>query len=82
MKVPSKINAVGDYVPIITNEMKAVCIGEFKMTIEVGCFSCMGDGCDECDNTGESTQDFDIPWTTMKEIYKMMAKVASGSVEQ
>lgn len=70
--------------PLITNEMKAECIGEFSINQERIC-SCENDtddgepdpDCDACHGQGEYTAKIDIPWDTMKEIYKMMATVAA-----
>lgn len=72
MEVPSKNGK-----PIITNEMKVECMGEFQMAIQTGCLECMGEGCESCDGTGDAEQQFDIPWTLIKDIYKRMAVVAS-----
>jgi len=76
MEVPDKNGK-----PLITNEMKADCIGEFQMTIQTGCFVCMGKGCECCDQTGDGEQGFDVPWNLMKAIYKRMALVASQSMQ-
>jgi len=75
MKIPDR-----DGRPVVTTEMKVDCMGEFKITVQTVCLVCMGEGCDSCDGSGGCEQDFDIPWTTMKDIYKRMALVASHCV--
>lgn len=57
--------------PKITNLMKSVCTGEFSFNIEVSEISESGEV------TGEVIeQDVEVPWDTVKAIYKMMASVA------
>jgi hypothetical protein len=73
MEIPSK-----DGKPIITNAMKAECIGEFQVEIPCACQMCAGEGCDDCGETGWGLSEIEIPWTTIKYIYKRMA-VASQS---
>jgi len=70
--------------PLVTSAMKAACIGEFSVEITIDCPGCheedTSNGCETCKGTGLVIQDFDIPWDTMKDIYKMMAGVAAAGI--
>jgi hypothetical protein len=67
--------------PLITNEMKAECIGEFYLQCEHTCTAChFGEPQDDCEVcAGEVTyhQRHAIPWDICKDIYKRMAMVAA-----
>lgn len=78
----AKIPLGHDGDPLVTSEMKAVCIGEFKETYSISCPDCDGDDeCELCDATGEYQESVYVSWTTMKQIYKMMAKEAMKEIE-
>lgn len=70
--------------PEITNKMKAECIGEFSIDIEMTCSACAyaydvsGDyvECEVCNGDINYIETRTIPWDTMKDIYKRMALVA------
>ena len=66
--------------PKITNSMKAVCIGEFEIETTQTCSACFyGEPevtCEVCGGEVEYQIRYDIPWDTIKSIYKMMATVA------
>lgn len=68
----------GEVEPVITNEMKAECIGEFSFMVDVPCGECLIEGEDEdCEVCGgELTHEkaVTVPWDTCKKIYKTMAK--------
>jgi hypothetical protein len=74
----------------VTNKMKRECIGEFHVDVDEECQDCGGSGfvddglsqtaCTTCDNEGTVTNKKDIPWTTIKDIYKRM--VAFAGVRQ
>ena len=64
--------------PLVTNEMKAVCIGEYSVPVDMPCECDGADECNLCDATGFYTYHAQIPWTTMKDIYKKMATVAAN----
>lgn len=61
IKMPKRLTA--------ENGAKAALIGEFTVDHTEICGDCSGDGCEECDNTGERTEKIPISWTTIKEIY-------------
>jgi hypothetical protein len=66
--------------PMVTSKMKAKCIGEFQVSIAVPCTECDHDkNCAVCGG-GEYNHSIDVPWTTMKDIYKMMAKASAAAV--
>lgn len=56
--------------PLITNEMKAECIGEFSWQEEADYY-------DEDGNYIEHVETHTVPWNLCKEIYKRMAMVAA-----
>lgn len=60
----------------ITSEMKATCIGEFKLIYQMHCPECDEDepdpDCGICLGMFEYEQGLVIPWTEMKDIYEMM----------
>ena len=69
----------------ITNQMKAHCIGEISFTTEEPCSKCalhLDDHYDdvecECGGSEEMMHEVErvVPWTTCKDIYQLMAKVA------
>ena len=66
--------------PVITNEMKAECMGEFEFTIEAECGECIDVGededCEVCQGGIVYERKVTVPWTTCKEIYKRMTKCA------
>lgn len=63
--------------PLILNEMKAECIGEFTVSIDIPCTECDYDiNCAVCGGDGEYDHTVDIPWTTVKDIYKKMVASA------
>lgn len=59
--------------PLITNQMKAECIGEFSWQEEADYY-------DEDGNIVEYVATRTVPWDLCKEIYKMMVKVAAKEV--
>jgi len=72
--------------PLVTSAMKAACIGEFSVEREAACPSCYFEGevpeqgCTICGGTLTYTEKIDVPWDTMKDIYKMMANVAASGI--
>jgi len=70
--------------PMVTSAMKAACIGEFSVDTTIDCPDCRDldtcDGCGTCKGTGLIVQDIDIPWDTIKDIYKMMAAAAAAEI--
>jgi hypothetical protein len=76
MNIPTDPRYPNDPRPLITNEMKAECIGEFEIPLPVMCNECEGTGCDDCDD-GERILNVNVPWTMMKDIYKKMALIAA-----
>ncbi len=52
------------------NGAKGAFSGEFFVKINVECQMCEGDGCDDCEFTGNVTEEEIIPWTTIKEMYR------------
>ena len=72
MEVPDKNGK-----PLITNEMKADCIGEFEIDVLTYCSCDHAVNCEYCGGEGEYIRQFNVPWTTMKDIYRRMALVAS-----
>jgi len=64
---------------IISNRMKAECIGEFSMNIEKSCSACYyGEPQPECEVCAGEIDYIDthmIPWDTMKDIYKKMFNI-------
>lgn len=68
--------------PLVTSAMKATCIGEFHVDVACSCECDPGDECAVCcgQGAGTYTHKQDIPWTTIKDIYKTMAGVAAAGV--
>lgn len=66
--------------PEITNNMKAQCHGEFTYDFEATCTACYYHGaqedCEVCGGEITYTQKIEVPWDTVKDIYKSMAAVA------
>ena len=66
--------------PEITNEMKRECIGDFNLTTNHSCVACFNElfeypeECPQCGGEVEYTETREIPWDTMKDIYKKMYK--------
>jgi len=57
------------------NGAKAALIGEFTINFPLAC--CCGGGaenCDVCGGAGEYIQPVNVPWTTIKSIYKAAVK--------
>ncbi len=79
---PEQLVHVGVVEPVITNEMKAECMGEFEFTIEESCSACYfdepQDDCEVCQGNIHYERKVSVPWTTCKEIYKSMAKTAGA----
>lgn len=73
MEIPTDRNGL----PMVTNVMKRECIGEYFVEREIECPECAGSGCDACGLEGWTTEKLDIPWDTVKRIYKDMACVAA-----
>jgi len=59
--------------PLITNEMKAECIGEFSWEEQADYY-------DEHGNVIEYTATRTVPWDLCKEIYKRMAVAAAKHI--
>lgn len=57
------------------NGAKAALIGEFRIKFPMGCF-CKGEDedCEVCGGDGEYMQPVNVPWTTIKEIYRAAVK--------
>lgn len=72
--------------PLITNAMKAACIGEFSFEVERTCYSCheieVQEECEVCGGEVTYISKVVVPWTTCKEIYKAMAMVAVSEVKK
>jgi len=72
--------------PLITNEMKAECVGEFSFEIEESCNACASHGadsdCEVCEGEVEYTRTVYVPWDVCKDIYKMMAEVAARGIRK
>lgn len=66
--------------PEITNDMKAQCHGEFRFDIEETCTACYYNepqkDCEVCAGEVHYIRSAEVPWDTMKDIYKSMAAVA------
>lgn len=60
--------------PMITNAMKAYCIGEYSWDEVAPHY-------DEHGNLIEHTATREVPWDLCKKIYKQMATIANGSIE-
>lgn len=75
------MNIPTDYAgrPSVTNEMKRQCHGEFTVEKTIECPECAGAGCDACGLEGGVIDEVDIPWTTIKQIYKAMAMASQDS---
>jgi hypothetical protein len=70
MIIPADPRYPLDKQPLITNEMKAECLGEFEWEEEAPYY-------DEHGDLHEHTATHTVPWTLCKEIYKKMAMVAA-----
>lgn len=69
--------------PMVTSKMKAKCIGEFTIDVELVCTDDVcGDNCHICGGEGSYIYKVDVPWTTMKNIYKMMAKASASELAE
>ncbi|WP_412535944.1 hypothetical protein [Marinobacter sp. MIT932201] len=79
---PGELVHVGGVEPIITNEMKAECMGEFEILITEDCGRCLVEGldenCEQCDGELVYQRAVTVPWDTCKDIYKAMAKAANS----
>lgn len=77
--IPSDPRYPLDKKPLVTNEMKAECIGEFNIPVDLvcECGGCEPEGCEVCGGEGTYIYNVQVPWTTVKDIYKKMATVAS-----
>lgn len=73
MNVPTDRNGN----PSVTTAMKRQCHGEYFVDVSVECPECDGMGCDACGLEGCTDVKIDIPWDTVKRIYKDMANVAA-----
>lgn len=66
-------------IPTVTNDMKAVCHGEFSFQVERTCSACFYDepqtDCEVCGGEIQYEERMEVPWDIVKEIYKMMTKV-------
>ena len=72
MKIPTDRNGN----PKVTNAMKCECMGEFSIEVVEGCCDYIP-GCPVCGGDGYVERKHDIPWDTVKDIYKRMAAVAA-----
>lgn len=55
------------------NGAKAALMNEFKINVPMVCHACYNgpqNDCEICGGKGEYTQQINVPWTTIKEIYK------------
>ncbi|WP_375191851.1 DUF551 domain-containing protein [Marinobacter sp.] len=72
--------ASGEVEPVITNEMKAECIGKFSFMLDVPCGECLVEGgdedCEVCGGELTHQQAVTVPWDICKKIYKRMARLA------
>ena len=73
MIIPANPRNPIDKIPLITNEMKARCIGEFSWDEQADYY-------DENGNVIEHTATRVVPWDLCKQIYKTMARIASASM--
>lgn len=57
------------------NGAKAALMGEFSINFPMRC-CCQGeqDDCEVCRGSGEYVQPVNVPWTTIKDIYKAAVK--------
>ena len=73
-----KTHALVPREPEIHSKMKFDCIGEFKININMPCAECTDiystEECETCFGETTTPQEFDIPWCTVKIIYKRMYK--------
>lgn len=80
---PDQLVHVGGGEPVITNEMKAECMGEFEISITQDCGRCLVEGldenCEQCDGELVYQRIVTVPWDTCKEIYKAMSALAPAS---
>ena len=51
------------------NGAKAALMGEFSVSLPEYCVYCSGQGCEDCDGSGQVTRKINVPWITIKEIY-------------
>ncbi len=57
------------------NGAKAALMGEFSIQFPIKCCCDGEDGdCEVCGGSGEYTQTVNVPWTTIKEIYRAAVK--------
>ncbi len=81
----NKVRATERVEPKVTCYMKSECIGEFTVETIQACPNCFNyepsDDCEYCggesDENGMGPVLVDIPWDTMKDIYKMMSESAN-----
>lgn len=70
-----------DNQPLITDGMKGHFIGEFSIDLPEYCPECDPDNlsfdCAICGGLGEFKRKVNVPWTTMKRIYRSMASYAA-----
>lgn len=70
----------------VTSDMKAACIGEYRVTVTHSCSACAFHGsqdeCEVCAGDIEFERNHDIPWDTVKRIYKDMLSAAPSIVEK
>jgi hypothetical protein len=70
-------------VPMISEKMKAECMGEFSVKSHERCQDCEGRGCHGCAGKGEIILRVNVPWAVMKDIYKRMYQaMLAASQEQ
>jgi len=72
MKIP--MDPRNNKIPMITNEMKKCCIGEFNWSEEDAYYDDLGE-------VHDRTVIHTVPWDLCKTIYKTMAKIAIASQE-
>lgn len=62
----------------ITSDMKARCMGEIMMPLQQTCSACFyheaQEDCEVCGGEVTYADSVVVPWTTMKEIYKLMTR--------
>ena len=59
-------------------EMKVKLMGEFTIPTIRTCPDCDGQGCEICGDVGALTSSVDVPWVTIKEIYKAIVAAAEN----
>ncbi len=52
------------------NGAKAALMGEFSETVTIDCRFCGGEGCPDCERTGEAKIPVPVTWPTIKDIYR------------